>query len=141
MKVRVKNGYTAFYGLKLRKPNEIVEIKEKVCPPWGVVIEADVQKKEIKNDADKMPTQQSLLENVQVGANVEEIKEEEKNNLEEIENKEDNEPYTDDDIDELSSLLDKAVELGIVYQPDNDVTIKAQIVELKNLLKDMKVSK
>lgn len=138
MKVRVKNGYTAFYGLKLRKPNEIVEIKEKVCPPWGVVIEADVQKKEIKDDAEKTPAQQSLLDNVQVGTNVKETKEEEENNSKEVENKEDDEPYTDDDIDELSALLDKAVELGIAYQPDENVTIKAQIVELKKLIEEHK---
>lgn len=120
MKVIVKDGCTAFYGLKLRKAGEVVDFQGNNCPAWAIQAEEQV-----------------LIEQTQKQNIVEEPQEQKiaESNASNIEKKNED---TFELIQKIDELLDEAVANNIDYIPDENATLQEQINELTELLKDKK---
>lgn len=139
MKVIVKQGYTAFYGRMMRYAGDIVDIKEEECPKWANVYEEEtpstdnIQASEIVAPTHTVQENINVIEQTEPSAIVQ--NEEEAPSTDNIQS---SEPANNELFEKLSQLIDEAVNLGIVYEPDENTSIQTQIDELLELINKKK---
>lgn len=139
MKVIVKQGYTAFYGRMMRYAGDIVDIKEEECPKWANVYEEETPSTDNIQASEIVAPTHTVQENINVTEQTEPSaivqNEEEAPSTDNIQA---SEPANNELFEKLSQLIDEAVNLGIVYEPDENTSIQTQIDELLELINKKK---
>lgn len=139
MKVIVKQGYTAFYGRMMRYAGDIVDIKEEECPKWANVYEEETPSTDNIQASEIVAPTHTVQENINVTEQTEPSaivqNEEEAPSTDNIQS---SEPANNELFEKLSQLIDEAVNLGIVYEPDENTSIQTQIDELLELINKKK---
>ena len=139
MKVIVKQGYTAFYGRMMRYAGDIVDIKEEECPKWANVYEEETPSTDNIQASEIVAPTHTVQENINVTEQTEPSaivqNEEETPSTDNIQS---SEPANNELFEKLSQLIDEAVNLGIVYEPDENTSIQTQIDELLELINKKK---
>ena len=139
MKVIVKQGYTAFYGRMMRYAGDIVDIKEEECPKWANVYEEETPSTDNIQSSEIVAPTHTVQENINVTEQTEPSaivqNEEETPSTDNIQA---SEPANNELFEKLSQLIDEAVNLGIVYEPDENTSIQTQIDELLELINKKK---
>lgn len=140
MKVIVKQGYTAFYGRMMRYAGDIVDIKEEECPKWANIYEEEIPSSEKVSSDNMVAPAHTVQKDINVTEQTEPStivqNEEEAPSTDNIQA---SEPANNELFEKLSQLIDEAVNLGIVYEPEENTSVQTQIDELLELINKKKV--